>query len=73
MSCEQGEAVDFDASCSATDQANDKPSYVDVPRPISSISTKLSDVALCKILAVSVISTINVERPDAMSSDASMH
>ena len=39
-----------------------------VPRPTSSISTRLSCVALCRIFAVSVISTIKVERPPARSS-----
>ena len=36
-----------------------------VPRPISSISTRLRAVALLRILAVSVISTIKVERPES--------
>jgi uncharacterized membrane protein len=43
-----------------------------VPRPISSISTRLSRVALFRMLAVSVISTMNVERPPARSSAAPM-
>ncbi|MNV26892.1 hypothetical protein D3C71_1180220 [compost metagenome] len=43
-----------------------------VPRPISSISTRLRAVALLRMLAVSVISTIKVERPEARSSDAPM-
>ena len=60
------------ASSSALAQAKDKPSKVLVPRPTSSINTKLCAVALCKILAVSVISTIKVERPEARSSDAPM-
>ena len=41
-------------------QASDTPSYVLVPRPISSRITKLRSVALFKILAASVISTMNV-------------
>ena len=40
-----------------------------VPLPTSSINTRLRGVALCRILAVSVISTIKVERPDARSSE----
>ena len=43
-----------------------------MPRPISSISTRLCAVALCRMLAVSVISTMKVERPPARSSAAPM-
>ncbi len=39
-----------------------------VPRPTSSISTRLRSVALCRMLAVSLISTMKVERPPARSS-----
>ena len=49
-----------------------RPSKVEVPRPISSISTRLCSVALCRMLAVSVISTMKVERPPARSSEAPM-
>ena len=53
-------------------EAKAKPSKVLVPRPISSINTKLLDVALCKIVAVSIISTIKVECPADKSSFAPM-
>src|SRR5882724_5938938 len=46
--------------------------FQEVPRPISSTSTRLFCVALCRILAASVISTMNVERPLAKSSAAPM-
>ena len=46
------------------------PSKVDVPRPSSSRMTKLRDVAVLRISLVSVISTMNVDRPLAISSDA---
>ena len=36
------------------------------------MSTRLARVALCKMFAVSVISTMNVERPPARSSEAPM-
>ena len=52
------------------DQANARPSKVEVPRPISSIRTRLCGVARCKMLAASVISTIKVDRPLARSSEA---
>ena len=55
---------------SATAQAIDKPSYVDVPLPISSNITKLFDVASFSIVATSIISTINVLCPILKSSDA---
>jgi hypothetical protein len=45
---------------------------VDVPRPISSISTRLVAVARFRMYAASVISTMNVERPPARSSAAPM-
>jgi len=45
-------------------------SNVDVPRPISSISTRLSGVARLRMYAASVISTMKVERPPARSSAA---
>ena len=53
-------------------QASDRPSYVLVPRPISSISTRLRSVAEFRITAASVISTMKVERPPARSSEAPM-
>ena len=45
---------------------------MEVPRPTSSISTRLASVALCRMLALSVISTMNVDRPPARSSAAPM-
>ena len=55
---------------SATAQAIESPSYVDVPLPISSNITKLFSVASFKIEATSIISTINVLCPMLKSSDA---
>ena len=55
---------------SATAQAIESPSYVDVPLPISSNITKLFDVASFRIVATSIISTINVLCPILRSSDA---
>src|SRR5258708_31298455 len=52
--------------------ASARPSKVEVPRPTSSISTRLCGVALCRIEALSVISTMKVERPPARSSAAPM-
>ena len=46
------------------------PSKVDVPRPISSSTTRLRDVAWCRMFAVSCISAMNVDWPRAMLSDA---
>ena len=43
-----------------------------VPRPISSISTRLCAVALCRMLAVSLISTMKVDWPRERSSPAPM-
>ena len=60
------------ASCTAAAQASDSPSKVLVPRPTSSISTSERGVALWRMLAVSVISTIKVERPPARSSEEPM-
>ena len=45
-----------------------RPSVVDVPRPTSSNRTRESSVAPRRIEASSVISTMNVDRPPAMSS-----
>jgi len=56
--------------CSTTAHAILRPSNVLVPRPISSRIIRLLDVALRRILATSVISTINVDCPEARSSDA---
>src|SRR5258708_1189342 len=53
-------------------QASDRPSKVLVPRPISSSRMRLRAVALCRMLAASVISTMKVERPPARSSAAPM-
>src|SRR2546425_1237358 len=47
-----------------------RPSKVAVPRPISSSTTSDRGVAVCRMFAVSCISTINVEWPRAMLSDA---
>ena len=46
------------------------PSKVDVPRPSSSRMTRLRDVLLSRIKLVSTISTMNVDRPLANSSEA---
>ncbi len=43
-----------------------------MPRPISSSTTKLRGVAVFRITAVSVISTMKVERPRARLSEAPM-
>ena len=58
--------------CSTTAQAIERPSKVEVPRPTSSSSTRLSGVAVLRICDVSVISTMNVERPRARLSLAPM-
>jgi hypothetical protein len=47
-----------------------RPSNVAVPRPISSSTTRLLDVARWRMLAVSCISTMNVDCPRAMLSEA---
>ncbi|MDT4855551.1 hypothetical protein FQZ97_899110 [compost metagenome] len=52
--------------------ASARPSKVEVPRPISSISTRLSGVAACRICAASVISTMKVDCALARSSAAPM-
>ena len=52
--------------------AKAKPSKVEVPRPISSISTRLCGVALFKICAPSVISSMKVDWALAKSSAAPM-
>ena len=51
-------------------QASETPSNVLVPRPISSRMTRLCGVALLRMLAVSVISTMNVLWPRLSSSVA---
>ena len=58
------------AMCSATAHAMLKPSNVAVPRPISSSTTRLFEVAPLRMCAVSCISTMNVDCPRAMLSDA---
>ena len=65
-----GRAFGFDARCSATAHARLRPSNVAVPRPISSRITRLREVALCRMFAVSCISTMKVDWPRAMLSDA---
>ena len=52
--------------------ASARPSKVEVPRPISSISTRLCGVALCRICAASVISSMKVDCALARSSAAPM-
>jgi hypothetical protein len=69
---EQREGADARGQLDAQAQASDRPSKVLVPRPISSISTRLRSLALCRMLAVSSISTMKVERPPARSSAAPM-
>ena len=49
-----------------------RPSNVAVPRPTSSSRTRLRGVAVFRMLAASVISTMNVERPRARLSEAPM-
>ena len=60
------------ASSTPQDQARESPSKVLVPRPTSSIRTRLCSEALFRMLAVSSISTMKVERPPARSSEAPM-
>ena len=48
------------------------PSKVDVPRPISSRISSECGVAFLRISATSFISTMNVDWPEARSSDAPM-
>jgi len=57
---------------SATAHAIEIPSKVEVPRPISSRTTRLRDVISCRIAAVSDISTMNVDWPAARLSLAPM-
>ncbi len=52
--------------------ASARPSKVEVPRPISSISTRLCGVAACRICAASVISSMKVDCALARSSEAPM-
>ena len=52
--------------------ASERPSNVLVPRPISSSTMRLRGVALFKMFAVSVISTMNVDWPRDKSSLAPM-
>jgi len=58
------------AICSTTDHAMLSPSNVLVPLPISSSIIRLFAVALSRIYATSLISTINVLCPAERSSDA---
>ena len=53
---------------SATAHAMLRPSKVAVPRPISSSTTRLREVAPFRMCAVSCISTMNVDWPRAMLS-----
>ena len=48
----------------------DMPSYVEVPRPISSRSTREREERLCSIMDVSSISTMKVDSPREMLSEA---
>ena len=50
--------------------ASPKPSYVDVPRPSSSMSTSERSVAPLRMVAVSSISAIKVETPRDWQSPA---
>ena len=59
-----------ECSASSTAQAIARPSSVAVPRPISSTTTSERGPAWCRMAAVSVISTMKVERPRARSSAA---
>ena len=59
-----------ECSASSTAQAMARPSSVAVPRPISSTTTSERGPAWCRMAAVSVISTMKVERPRARSSAA---
>mmetsp|Transcript_13681 Transcript_13681/g.19746 ORF Transcript_13681/g.19746 Transcript_13681/m.19746 type:complete len:246 (-) Transcript_13681:1939-2676(-) len=60
----------FVTMCSEIAYARPKPSYVDVPRPSSSMITSDLEVALLRIAAVSSISAINVETPRSWLSPA---
>ena len=53
---------------SVTDQAIERPSKVEVPRPTSSRRINDLEVAERRICATSIISTMKVERPRRMSS-----
>ena len=53
---------------SLTAHAMDRPSKVEVPRPISSSNTKESVVARRRMWATSIISIMKVERPRRRSS-----
>src|SRR3546814_4182064 len=55
---------------SAMDQAMEMPSYVLVPRPISSRRIRLRAEILLRILAVSFISTMKVDSPEERLSEA---
>ncbi len=56
--------------CSITAQAMLSPSKVDVPLPISSSTSRLSEVALRSMFATSFISTMKVDCPLERSSEA---
>mmetsp|Transcript_23022 Transcript_23022/g.57191 ORF Transcript_23022/g.57191 Transcript_23022/m.57191 type:complete len:263 (+) Transcript_23022:447-1235(+) len=60
----------FVAMCSAMAKASPKPSYVDVPRPSSSMMTRDEAVARRMMAAVSSISDMNVETPSIWLSPA---
>ena len=55
---------------SAVAQAMDRPSNVEVPRPISSRISRLLGVAKRRMEAISLISTMKVDWPAARSSEA---
>ena len=59
-----------ECSASSTAQAMARPSRVAVPRPISSTTTSERGPARLRMAAVSIISTMKVERPRARSSEA---
>ena len=62
MANKHGALTSF-AKCSAMPQAKPNPSYVDVPRPNSSMITNDFSVAERKMDADSSISAMNVETP----------
>ena len=70
---EEGAAVGRRGRCVRRwPRRGDRPSSVLVPRPISSRMTRLWSVALLRMLAVSVISTMKVDWPPWISSLAPM-
>ena len=56
--------------CSDTAQARPKPSYVEVPRPSSSMRTREAGVAELRMAWVSTISAMKVDTPSSWQSEA---